>query len=693
MDELKYKIGIETDRISPEQLIDPDALSSLVALNQQIEEYKRELKELAEVEKQQGELSEKQKRDQEETKLALKDTQVQYNEVKKSIETVDAAVRTSTNTYKGLVAENKALMEAMRNVPFDDTTGELQRLQAQYNANNEKLKDFDATIGNHQRNVGNYSDSLKGMGGQLSSLPGPIGGAVTSVKTFNTVLKANPLLLVVAGVAALIAALSKLQPAVDFISKSFQVLSNTVQFFVDKAAGFLGIIEQSDITLGETIQKTMQLADAEVRLRDAKREQIVALAEQDKLISELRLKAADRNLSEQERIDILKQAEAVERAQLQDKIRLATEELRIAEERAAINHSDAATLEDIANKRAALLRLEEDSNNFLREQIGRRTELEAKVAAEQKRLNDEAHKRRLEQIKKEQDARFEAWYKSEENIRQAEEEASQTDYIDLQLDLEEKTNDLKLALNRQYAQLLNNQLTQMLEEQGNLVMSAEQQRLIRQQELEQMYLDLKLDANTAYLQAKEHADLEYEQKLKDAKERELELEKAVQKTKTDLIIEAINNAIKIGEAFFGKTKALAVAQAIIDTLGAAVSVMRDTKGPLWARLLSAGAITAQGFANVKKILSTKPGGGSASGGGGMAGARPAMSSTAVTPAGSLVSQDFARASIAGQVATDATSRNMADRPVQVMANVDRRGLAIAVREGERSIRTQQFDYK
>jgi hypothetical protein len=31
--------------------------------------------------------------------------------------------------------------------------------------------------------------------------------------------------------------------------------------------------------------------------------------------------------------------------------------------------------------------------------------------------------------------------------------------------------------------------------------------------------------------------------------------------------------------------------------------------------------------------------------------------------------------------------------ISITANVDRRGLAIAVRDGERAIRSQQFDYK
>jgi hypothetical protein len=690
MEELKYKVGIETDRISPEELIDPGAIAALVALNEQIEQYKAQLKSLADAEKEQGQLSEDQLRQQEELKLALKDAQSEYRNVQKGIQTVDAAVKSSTNTYKGLVAENKALMEAMRNVPLDDTTGELERLQAQYNANNERLKEFDAALGNHQRNVGNYNGALGNVTNSLQGLPGPIGGAVTSIKTLNTVLKANPIGLVIAAVAGLIAMLSKLQPVVDFVSKSFQVLSNTVQFFVDKAAGFLGIIEETNITLAETIRQTAALADAEVRLRDSKREQIVLDAERNKRISELRLQEADRNRSEEERIAILQEIDRIEREGLNEKIRLAKEELRIAEDRAAINHSDAATLEDIANKRAALIKLETDSNNFLREQTTKRTELEKRQLAEQERLQEEASKKRLERIKRIENERFNAWLRSEENIRLAQEASDRVEYIDLELDTQTELNDKLLAMDRMYADTLLQNLVDRLEMEGRFVESAEQQRLIRQQQLEQMFIDAGLTQYEASLRAKEQADLEYESKLNDAKEREIELERATQQAKLDLAYDSANSFLAIGEALFGKNKALAVAQAIIDTFAAANSAAKNTPGGVLAKSLAAAAMVAKGFVNVKKILSTKPGSGGVEGG---ASSATAMSTMAVTPAGTLINQGLTGGMFAQQVAGEFTPATSRERNITIDANVDRRGLAIAVREGERSIRTQQFDYR
>lgn len=694
MEELKYKVGIETDRISPEELIDPNAIAALVALNEQIEQYKNELKELAEVEKQQGELSEEQKRDLEVTKLALKETQNQYNEIKKSIETVDTAVRTNINTYKGLVAENKALMEAMRNVPLDDTTGELQRLQAQYNANNEKLKEFDATLGNHQRNVGNYKDGLKGVAGSLEGLPGPIGGAVTSFKTFSTVLKANPIGLVIAAVAGLIAMLTKLQPVTDFINKSFAVLTSTLTFFVNKIGGALGIIEKTNVGLGETVRKTAQIADEEVRIRNAKRAQTVEEAKLNKEIARQRLIVADVTKSEEERLAAAQKVQEFEQKLLKTRQDLAQNELKNAQDKLSLDKDNIALLDEVAQKQAALEQAETDSLNFNRELIAQKGALQNALAAEQKSKAEEAERER-----KRAEAEELAAIKSLAAARQELVDQTISDYNkmrevegDLLLDLIDTEAKDRFAL---AAELLNQELTNQtiarLEEEGRLVEAAELQKQFRISQLESLFQAEGMSEYEASLAAKEQADLEYLEKLKKAKDGEIQLEKNVQQSKTDLVIGAANTALSIGKSLFGESKALAVAQAIIDTYAAANSAAKDTKGGVLVKSLAAAAMIVKGFVNVKKILSTKPSKGGVSTGGTSASA--AMSTMAVTPAGTLVNQGMGGGSIARQVAEDFAPIGSRDRGVVVQANVDRRGLAIAVREGERSIRTQQFDFR
>jgi hypothetical protein len=700
MEELKYKVGIETDRIEPADLIDPGAISALVEINDQIEQYKNELKALAEVEKEQGQLSENQKKQQEQLKLALKDAQNEYRNVQKSIQTVDAAVQSSIKTYDGLVKENKALMDAMRQLPLDDTTGELERLQAQFNANNDELKKFDATLGNHQRNVGNYKSGLGGITDSLSDLPGPIGGAVASVKTLNTVLKANPIGLVIAAVAGLIAMLSKLQPVVDFVNKSFAILTNSVQFFVQKAGGFLGIIEQTDDTLGEVIKKTNEIANAEVRIRDAKRAQTVSISEQQKQISKLRLVVADITKSEQERLDAANKVEKIEKQMLADRQKLATEELNNAKEKLSLDKTNIQLLDLVAEKQAAFNQAEIDSNNFNRELIAQKGGLQNAIDAEAKANAAELARIRQQGIEEERKAieslataRQDVDQKmidSLDKMREGEFEIA----IDLmpKLDTEDLTQKSMLA-----ATLLNNTLKEQtiarLEEEGLLVESAELQKQFRIQELTQMFIDAKVDANQAALDAEYQANLEYAEKFKQIEEGKLALAKQVEEGKKQAAISAASSIVSIGESLFGKTKGLAVAQAIIDTFAAANSAAKNTPGGVIVKSLAAAAMIAKGIVNVKKILSTKPGGGASIGGGSSAGSAMSTAGT-LSPAGIMTPQSFSGQSpFATGMASSVGDPAMNRGEINIQANVDRRGLAIAVREGERSIRTQQFDYR
>jgi hypothetical protein len=756
MEELKYKIAFETDKVEASELVDPSAISALVELQNQIKSYQQELKALDKAEKENKITSQEAAEQKEKIKINIKQTQNEYAKINREIQNNTKAANENKNSYQGLVEENKRLMNAMRSLPLDDTTGELQKLQTQYNANNEQLKKFDATIGNHQRNVGNYKGALGDLGNSLSSIPGPIGGAVGAVKTFNTVLKANPIGLVVTAIGLLVAAFSKFQPVIDFATKSFEVLSNTFTFFVEKAGSFFGLIEPSNVSLSETISKTAELADAQVRLRDAKREEIVMDAEQNKLISELRLQEADRSKTQEERIAILQKIEQVEKQSLDRKIKLAKEELRIAQERAAINHSDAATLEDIANKRAALIKLETDSNNFLREQITKRTELEKAAEAEKerkaeeaKRKNEEAARKRKakqdqeaarlkaiadERLKNEQriaeeielifldefdkrrilvEREFqqnvrmfkegEDAYVNAEKIKNAKLEQILKDRNQIEIDKSKELQKKLADLDQLFQDTTLQNYIDNLRSRNDLVLAVEKEKEVRLQILQKMFQDAGLDAYKAFLRAQEQADAEFRGKLADARKQEAENEKkTAEETEEakreritgtlDLIQFAATSAISIGKNIFGESKALAVAQAIIDSLGAAVGVMRDTKGSIFVRLANAAVILSAGYANVKKIISTKPGkggGGGTSASSAVAAAGTAVSATTLTNPERLSGQSTFATGIASSVGDP----NMIRRDISIQANVDRRGLAIAVREGERDIRTQQFDYR
>lgn len=75
---------------------------------------------------------------------------------------------------------------------FRSQSPELQAKIREYNNLNEGLKRFDATMGNHQRNVGNYTGALNGVIGTLSGLAaGFLSAAALLQMAFSTALKTD----------------------------------------------------------------------------------------------------------------------------------------------------------------------------------------------------------------------------------------------------------------------------------------------------------------------------------------------------------------------------------------------------------------------------------------------------------------------------------------------------------------------
>lgn len=83
------------------------------------------------------------------------------------------------NTYQNLAYQTSQLTKELKNLPgaFDLATGAINRnnkeavaLQEQVNKNNAALKNADALMNQHQRNVGNYRSALGGLRSELFSL-------------------------------------------------------------------------------------------------------------------------------------------------------------------------------------------------------------------------------------------------------------------------------------------------------------------------------------------------------------------------------------------------------------------------------------------------------------------------------------------------------------------------------------------
>jgi hypothetical protein len=187
-----------------------------------------------------------------------------------------------------------------------------------------------------------------------------------------------------------------------------------------------------------------------------------------------------------------------------------------------------------------------------------------------------------------------------------------------------------------------------------------------------------VEEEEAERRANEKAQIESEQRIFDAKKAlaDAELQQRINNANQ------ISNAVgAINNAFFGDSKALAVAKAIIDTYAGANSAFAKTDAGIKGKLVAAGVALATGFANVKKILATKVGDKSVS--------RASTSAPRVSSSFGLVDVGTNRQPFAEAMATGATAGAGTMQPViNLSGEFDPAFLAVKVTMGNNQISSQ-----
>jgi tape measure domain-containing protein len=132
----------------------------------------------------------------------------------------------------------------------------------EYNKLNEELKKFDATMGNHQRNVGNYKSALSGIGGELAGMASGYLSAATALQTLltNTMefqrIK-TPLTFILGSDGAANAKLAELKQLANDLGLEYFTLAKTYKSFsaAARASNF-------DLESSEKIFKSVTKASA-----------------------------------------------------------------------------------------------------------------------------------------------------------------------------------------------------------------------------------------------------------------------------------------------------------------------------------------------------------------------------------------------------------------------------------------------
>lgn len=133
------------------------------------------------------------------------------------------------------------LTEEERNSPFG------KELLASIQQADAKIKELDASIGNHQRNVGNYGSAFEALGGKLSdfasvaeSVPGPVGRIASSIKGVtkaSLAFIATPIGLFLASISAALATLTswfnRTEEGQNALNIATSYFSGTLNTFLD----------------------------------------------------------------------------------------------------------------------------------------------------------------------------------------------------------------------------------------------------------------------------------------------------------------------------------------------------------------------------------------------------------------------------------------------------------------------------
>ena len=392
--------------------------------------------------------------------IDLDETSEEYaervDEIDKVQDKLNKAMKATGDKAKDAEGSYNALSKQMSELKkaFKATNDEAERevLAKQIVNINDQLKEMDASIGNYQRNVGNYeaafTKGLSGIADKLQALGNPLAIAKNGVIALGKAMKAliaNPVGAFIMAIVVAVKALKKgfegsetatnslkrafsaLQPVMNAISNVFTGFAKIVGNIAEKAIPALvnGLQKASDwmMTLlnklgivsdeklesfrksieaqKEAVKTTQDLTNREIALTERKRKFMEDEARLEMEISELRSKATNKEkYSAKERQKFLNDAIAKEREINKEKLAIAQEEYDIMKKRSELTDNDAATNDALAAASANLYNTKREYYEKERELISQKIAAGQELSAAEKKNAEKADELKKEELKK-----------------------------------------------------------------------------------------------------------------------------------------------------------------------------------------------------------------------------------------------------------------------------------------------------
>lgn len=313
-------------------------------------------------------------------------------------------------------------------------------LQKSIKSLNDDISKAEQSIGVFGRNVGNYEGAInsaiganKGLLGQLSAMQNQAKATgqsfgtvlVNGIKSVGNAFKsllANPIVLTLAAIVAVIATLTKaikgneeqtrkLQVLMAPLNRAMEALKSVLQGVADGLIAVIGWLSKMAGGVAKALEKlpfvgkyikeaneataeAIQLEKDKQALQDAERNNLLEQAKTAEKVSELRAKIAQKDkYSADERIKMTNEAADAERKQAEENIRIAEEKLRIAKVEASYNKNSKEANEELIRLEAEVINQRTRMNDQIRSLEKQRQTAITQIAAEQKSADDERMKR------------------------------------------------------------------------------------------------------------------------------------------------------------------------------------------------------------------------------------------------------------------------------------------------------------
>lgn len=296
----------------------------------------------------------------------------------------------------------------------------------------DSLKDVKESAGDTAEGAETLSDRFQGLESSASRIPGPIGrlitmsaslrsglasvrntaaGATTSLKAFRAALIATGIGALIVAVGSLIGLLTRLQSVTDAVERVTKTMGTAVQFAATRLGAFLGLNDDVNQSLGDTLEAQNRLTQMQQNLADWEIEAIPRKAELNKTIAESRAIIQDETLSLEERQEALEDAAESERDLLRLEKELAQVRVDILREEIDLADSSREEKEELARAEAALSEIEQRSAN-IRLRLQRDENRLRREAEREEQERREAERERFLQRREEQRQQIlfmEAW--------------------------------------------------------------------------------------------------------------------------------------------------------------------------------------------------------------------------------------------------------------------------------------------